>query len=259
MHTKRIDFSRYSSIGIGPMLDVRLIKTPSDIDNAYTIIGKANNLLVAPTAHNLMVLDKCFDFIRIDEDRLVIGAATPTGKIVSFCRRHDIAYFEFLSKLPGTLGGALAMNAGVKEYEIFNHLHSITTHKGTFEAQAISHGYRYAHIDGVVLEATFTLAKGFDDSLNQELLRLRDNQPHQKSAGSCFKNPPDDYAGRLLEAVGLKGFRIGDMAFSDVHANFLVNLGQGSFEDAMTLITLAQQKVKEKFDKTLENEIIILK
>ena len=86
---------------------------------------------------------------------------------------------------------------------------------------------------------------------------MRDNQPQIPSAGSCFKNPKNDAAGRLIQEVGLKGIKKGDMEFSIQHANFLVNHGEGTFEDAIFLISLAKQKVKEKFDITLEEEIII--
>jgi UDP-N-acetylmuramate dehydrogenase len=87
---------------------------------------------------------------------------------------------------------------------------------------------------------------------------MRDNQPDDPSAGSCFKNPPGDAAGRLIQEAGLKGYRIGDMAFSEQHANFLVNLGEGTFEDAISLIRLAQKRVEESTGILLELEIIII-
>ena len=88
---------------------------------------------------------------------------------------------------------------------------------------------------------------------------MRDNQPHVPSAGSCFKNPKDDFAGRLIEAVELKGLRQGDMSFSEQHANFLVNNGAGTFEDAIYLIDLEKKKIKEEFSIDIEEEIIIYK
>ena len=95
--------------------------------------------------------------------------------------------------------------------------------------------------------------------MQNEFVKMRDNQPQIASAGSCFKNPKGDFAGRLIEAVGLKGHRIGDMEFSNTHANFLVNHGNGTFEDAIHLIDLAKKKVKEEFNIDLEEEIIIFK
>ncbi len=87
---------------------------------------------------------------------------------------------------------------------------------------------------------------------------MRSNQPSTPSAGSCFKNPQGDYAGRLIEAVGLKGEKIGNMEFSTVHANFLVNLGEGTFEEAKFLIDLAKEKVLATFDISLQEEIKLL-
>jgi UDP-N-acetylmuramate dehydrogenase len=94
--------------------------------------------------------------------------------------------------------------------------------------------------------------------LLDELLDLRSNQPSEPSAGSAFKNPQGDYAGRLIEAVGLKGKRKGQMQWSTMHANFLVNLGGGTYEEAKSLIDLAKHEVKNRFGITLIEEIKIL-
>jgi UDP-N-acetylmuramate dehydrogenase len=93
----------------------------------------------------------------------------------------------------------------------------------------------------------------------KEFNKMRDNQPHIPSAGSCFKNPKDDFAGRLIQEVGLKGVKKGDMSFSEQHANFLVNYGDGTFEDAIYLIDLVKEKVKEQFNIDIKEEIIIYK
>ncbi len=99
---------------------------------------------------------------------------------------------------------------------------------------------------------------GLTKTLLDNLLNLRSNQPHEPSAGSAFKNPEGDYAGRLIEAVGLKGKRKGQMQWSTVHANFLVNLGGGTFEEAKSLIDLAKNEVLKMFDIELIEEIKIL-
>ena len=255
---RSIDFSRYSSIKIGPICEVEVIE---QIDPAYEklfLIGGANNLLLSPAPPPLAILGKNFDYIRIEEDELIVGAATPTGKVVSFCKRHDIAGFEFLAKLPGTIGGAVRMNAGVKEYEIKNVLRWVRTYQGKILAKDLGLKYRQSSIDSIVYEAGFTLQRGYSEKLRQQLLALRSNQPKEPSAGSVFKNPPGEYAGRLIEAVGLKGKRVGNMAFSPIHANFLVNLGGGRYEEAMALIKEAKEKVLDKYGIVLQEEIIIL-
>jgi UDP-N-acetylmuramate dehydrogenase len=255
---KTIDFSNYSSIKVGQPAEVMMIEEGDTIPSDRYLIGGANNLLVSPTPPPLMMLSKDFAFVKEEEGMLVIGAAMPTGRIISYVKKHDIAGFEFCAKLPGTLGGMLAMNAGVKSYEIFNILHSIKINGAWVPKEEIPHGYRFARLGGTATAAKFEIRRGYDRQLHDELLQLRNNQPSHPSAGSAFKNPENDAAGRLIEAVGLKGFRKGDMAWSDMHANFLVNLGNGSFEDAKYLLNLAKERVWEKFHTALQEEIILL-
>jgi UDP-N-acetylmuramate dehydrogenase len=205
-----------------------------------------------------MMLSKDFATITQEGNMLTIGAAMPTGRIVSYAKKHDIAGFEFCAKLPGTLGGMLAMNAGVKSYEIFNILHSIKLNGEWILAKDIEHGYRFAKLGGIATHARFEIHHGFNQKLLDDLLSLRTNQPHEPSAGSAFKNPEGDYAGRLIEAAGLKGRREGQMQWSTVHANFLVNLGGGTYEEAKSLIDLAKSEVLHQFGITLSEEIKIL-
>lgn len=257
MPYKSIDLARLSSIGIGTVADVYMVDDENYPENAY-LIGAANNVLFGTDLPPLMKLSKHFDFIRIEEALLHIGAATPGGKIVSFCKKHDIAGFEFLSHLPGTLGGMLKMNAGLKTHEIFNRLSALRIKTGWLAKEDVPHGYRTTGIRDVVFEATFAIEKGFDASLIDLFRQMRANQPSDPSAGSAFKNPPGDYAGRLIEAVGLKGRRNGGMAFSDRHANFLVNLGGGTFEEAISLLEQAQARVFEATGIALEREVIVV-
>ena len=260
MRTKTIDFSKYSSFKMGGVFDVALIDhSTSSIDGSY-LIGSCNNILIGNNPPPMAMLDKSFDYIRTDETNgtIIIGGATPSGKIASFCKKNNIANFEFLSHLPGKLGGLVFMNAGLKEYEIFNHLIKLRLLSGAYQKEHIEYGYRFTNIDEPILEATFELHYGYDSDKTEMFKQMRSNQPSTPSAGSCFKNPPNDYAGRLIEEVGLKGKKIGDMAFSEQHANFLVNYGEGTFEDAITLIEDAQTKVFKEFGIQLELEIIIL-
>ena len=115
MFFKTIDFSKYSSIKIGAPTKVLMIEKNDEIPENYYLIGAANNLLISSTPPALMMLSKDFATISQEEDILTIGAAMPTGRIVSYVKKHDISGFEFCAKLPGTLGGMLAMNAGVKK------------------------------------------------------------------------------------------------------------------------------------------------
>ncbi|MBN2816352.1 MAG: UDP-N-acetylmuramate dehydrogenase [Campylobacterales bacterium] len=258
MHYKTIDFSSYSSFKMGPCIEVALLENPHENYEEYYLIGSCNNTLVGPKAPKLITLSKQFDYIKIEGNTLKIGGATPSGKVASFCKKNDIGGFEFLSHLPGKLGGLVYMNAGLKEYEIFNILLDITTPSGTKTKDEISYGYRQTDISEPILEATFTLNKGYRVEMTEMFKKMRANQPSTPSAGSCFKNPQGDYAGRLIEAVGLKGLIRGAMCFSQEHANFLVNNGGGVFEDAIWLIQEAQKRVFDEFGIWLECEIIIL-
>jgi len=256
--TKSINFSTFSSIKIGPTVDVLLMDSLIPLPQGYKLIGGANNLLVSPNPPPLAMLDKSFDFIRLEENVLHIGGATPSGKILSFAKKNNLTGFELMQKLPGTLGGMVAMNAGLKEWEIFNHLIAIRTEKGWIPKSQIEYGYRFAHINGIVYEATFECHTGFDETLLAMFKKMRDNQPKEPSAGSCFKNPEGHFAGKLIEEVGFKGKRIGNMMFSTIHANFLVNIGGGTYEEAITLITAVKEEVFKRFGIQLEEEIIIL-
>lgn len=254
--TKTIDFSRYSSIHIGPTQEVLVINEIADYSQ-YQIIGRANNLLISSQPHNFAVLGDAFDYIKQENGKLYVGCATSSGKLLTYTKKHDIAHLEFLAKLPGNLGGLVKMNAGLKSFEVFNYIHSIKTKEGYIKKEDIEYSYRHTKIDTIVYEVVFNIEKGFSKQRLDEFIKMRDNQPHTPSAGSCFKNPQGDFAGRLIEAVGLKGFEKGDMSFSNQHANFLVNNGKGTFEEALFLIQLAQQRVKEQFDIKLETEITI--
>lgn len=258
MFFKIIDFSKFSSIKVGQPIEVLMLERGDIVPNDRIIIGHANNLLISTTPPPLMMLSKEFSFIKIEDNRLVVGCATPSGKILSFAKKHSFGGFEFFSKLPGSLGGMVAMNAGVKSYEIFDIIDSIKIDNQWISKEDIKYGYRFAKLNGIVTEVRFKLNYGFDNNLLQELIRFRSNQPKIPSAGSAFKNPKGDYAGRLIDEVGLKGVKKGAMQWSQIHANFLVNNGGGTFVEAKYLLDLAKERVLEQFGILLEEEIKIL-
>ncbi len=235
-----------------------MLERNDDIPTDRFIIGHANNLLVSNNPVPLMMLSKDFSFIELKDDVLTVGCATPTGKLLSFAKKNDLAGFEFISKLPGSMGGMIAMNAGVKSYEIFNIIDAVKI-DGTWRVKdELEYGYRFAKLNGIATELRFNVKKGFNRDLLEELITLRSNQPKTASAGSAFKNPKDDFAGRLIQEVALKGVSKGAMQWSEIHANFLVNNGGGTFKEAKYLIDLAKEKVLFTFGVKLEEEIEIL-
>jgi len=256
--TKQIDLSSFTSIKIGPVVEVQVIDEVLHVDKDTIMLGGGNNLLISPNPPKIAMLSKDFSFLHVKNNVLHVGAATPSGKILSYAKKHNLANFELMQKLPGTLGGMIKMNAGLKEWEVFNNLKSIKTENGWIEKKDIEYGYRHTKINGTIYEATFQMHKGFDNTLLEMFKKLRDNQPNLPSAGSCFKNPEGNFAGKLLDEAGLKGYKLGNMAFSDSHANFLVNVSDGTFEEAINLIEFAKKRVFEHSGINLKEEIIII-
>lgn len=257
MNYKIIDFKKYTSIHIGGKYKVAVIDEIGAYKN-YTIIGRGNNLLISNHPPKMAILGDNFDYIIQKGDKLIVGAATSSGKLLTYAKKNDLANFEFFAKLPGNIGGLTKMNAGLKEWQIFDNINSIKTDKGSIKKEDIFHTYRHTDIDDIIYEVTFNLEKGFDKEKQNMFLQMRDNQPNLPSAGSCFKNPKEHSAGYLIDKCGLRGCSIGGMAFSSIHANFLVNMGHGTYDEAIKLIHLAQEKVQDKFNITLETEIVIL-
>ena len=257
MKYETIDFKKYTSIHIGAKHKVAIIDEIDAYKN-FTIIGRGNNLLISNNPPKLARLSDEFDYTIQKGDKLIVGAATSSGKVLTYAKKHNLANFEFFAKLPGNIGGLTKMNAGLKEWEIFNHTDSIKTCNGIIKKEDIEHSYRHTNINDIIYEVTFNIESGFDIEQQKMFLQMRDNQPNLPSAGSCFKNPKVHSAGYLIEKVGLKGYTVGGMAFSSIHANFLVNMGGGTYDEAIKLISLAQEKVKKEFDIELECEIVIL-
>ncbi len=252
-----IDFKKYTSIHIGGKHKVAVIDDIIPMMN-YTIIGKGNNLLISSKPPKLAILGDQFDYILQKNNQLIVGAATSSGKLLTYCKKHNIANMEFLAKLPGNIGGLTKMNAGLKQWEIFKYIKYIKTSAGIINKQDINYSYRHTDINDIIYEVVFELSFGFDIEKQKMFTQMRNNQPNLPSAGSCFKNPKQHSAGYLIEKVGLKGYTIGGMAFSSIHANFLVNLGGGTYDEAIKLIKLAKDKVQQQFNITLEEEIVIL-
>ncbi|WP_169941031.1 UDP-N-acetylmuramate dehydrogenase [Campylobacter sp. RM15925] len=256
--TRLIDFSKFTSVKIGGVHEVLLIDSPQDDTQGRVIIGGGNNLLVSPNPAPMAILSDKFDYIKLEGEILEIGAATKSGKIYNFAKKHDLAGFEFLQNIPGTLGGMVKMNAGLCGISMSDNLFEVLLKRGWVKKDQIKFAYRYCELNEIVFAAKFKATKGFNATLASEFALKRSNQPKGASFGSCFVNPTGDYAGRLIEAVGLKGHVIGGAKFSEKHANFLINFDNASFDDAINLINLAQKLVLEKFGVELKTEVVII-
>ncbi|WP_104637995.1 UDP-N-acetylmuramate dehydrogenase [Helicobacter bizzozeronii] len=252
-----IDFSQYSSVKIGAKMRLQLLKECKDYGGVQ-MVGLGNNLLVSPQACNLAMLDRCFDYIDDRGSFIEVGAKTSAQKLFSYFKAHNLGGLEFLSALPGSVGGLLKMNAGMKAYQISDVVLQANINGAWLDLKALGLAYRSSTFEGVVFGVRLQKKEGFKENILQECKRMRTYHPKKPSFGSCFKNPPGDFAGRLLEAVGMKGFNLGRVGFSSVHANFLVNLGGAHFEEALELITLAKERVFNAFGIILQEEVCIL-
>jgi UDP-N-acetylmuramate dehydrogenase len=198
------------------------------------------------------------------------GVASP--KIARFAASHDLVDAEFLAGIPGTVGGALAMNAGCYGHETWSYVSQVLTvnrHGETFKRTPKEFRIDYRHVDSAdhrdewFLAAWFLFPRGDGQASREEIKRLLDrrlaSQPlNQPNAGSVFRNPPGDHAARLIESCGLKGLRVGDAQVSEKHANFIVNLGQAKASDIEGLIETVQARVAARTGVRLQREVRII-
>jgi len=186
------------------------------------------------------------------------------------CINNNLKGLEYLALIPGTLGGALYGNAGVKDHEIYDNLVSIEVIRNNeliiLKKEDIDIKYRYTSFkenNDILVRATFKLEKGNIDELKdivkENRLKRLETQPLEfKNAGSVFKNPEGDAAGRLIDSLGLKGYNVGNAEISTKHANFIINKGSATGKEIRELINIIKEKVYEKYHIKLELEQIIV-
>ncbi len=235
------------------------------------ILGNGTNLLVADRGVEGAVIKTgpALDYFRIDGNNLTAGAGRSLSLLCRDAAREGLSGLEPLSGIPGTVGGAVAMNAGYGGKNISDLLSrvAVLTSEGEISNLApanCSFSYRESRFLGsgeVVLEAEFRLRKGdraeVERRLEGYLQERKERFPAGASAGSVFKNPPGEKAGRLIEAAGLKGHRIGKAGFSEDHANFIINLGGAEAGDVLELIDLARKRVRQESGIGLELELAV--
>jgi len=198
--------------------------------------------------------------------RLVLSAGAPTSRLVARAQKLGLVGCEFVAGIPGTLGGAVAMNAGTRAGEMKDVVRRVelatADGAGWVGAGELAFGYRTSRLPpgAVVTRLEIELRPGDVAAsaavMRADVERRRVTQPlTQPTLGSTFRNPPGAHAGQLIEAVGLKGHRLGNAAWSDVHANFIVNLGGASTRDVLGLVRLARRRVEARFGVLLEPEV----
>ncbi len=235
------------------------------------VIGAGSNILIDDNGIQALVLrlnSPCFRRISLDHHRLSAASGVSLSQIVKVSQRKGLSGLEFLSGIPGTLGGALAMNAGIPERNIGDLVENVRVmdYRGkikTLNKEEIKFGYRTANLSKyIILNAQLKLVnkdkQEIKNSIKKYLNRRKSTQDLSSvSAGCIFKNPKGNQAGRLIDLCGLKGKIIGDACISRIHANFILNLGNATARDVLRLMDLAKRQVKKKFNITLEPEIKI--
>ncbi|MCC6535108.1 MAG: UDP-N-acetylmuramate dehydrogenase [Burkholderiales bacterium] len=246
-------------------------------DEPIMFVGLGSNLLVRDGGYRGTVVfthGVLDTLVLVDGATVYAGAGVASPKVARFAALHDLVGAEFLAGIPGTIGGALAMNAGCYGGETWRVVREVTTIGRDGRLRKREPGdyrvdYRQvalvapAAVEEWYVAARFVFERG---SGMQARIRIRDllarriaTQPlNRPNAGSVFRNPAADYAARLIEACGLKGKRVGNAAISDKHANFIVNLGGAAAADIESLIDMARTEVGARFGIALECEVRIV-
>ena len=271
-----------TSLGIGGTTDLLLIRRHAVLPelvallrNAgipYKFLGGGSNLLVpdGELPWVVLTLARQDPEVRIEGNFVYVDCAADLGRTVTFCAKRDLGGMEGLIGVPGTIGGALRMNAGAYGMQIGSYVREVELYRAaegrieTLRGEALRFEYRHTSFapDDIMLAVKLELpSKPFREIL--EGIRIcnekrRASQPlNQKSAGCIFKNPPGGSAGRMIDELGLKGLSVGDARVSERHANFFVNAGHASAADMMALIAQVRERVRAKFGVNLENEVIL--
>lgn len=236
-------------------------------------LGRGSNLLIRDGGIRGLVVclsHPSFSRIEVAGETVTVGAGAPLKAVANAARDAGLTGFEFLEGIPGSVGGALRMNAGAMGGWIFDRVTTLRYMDGrgeTHEITGAEAGARYRGCPllvqqvalGAVLQGVPAAREEILERMTASNRKRWSSQPRQPSAGCTFKNPgPDMPAGRLIDELGLKGTRVGDAMVSDVHANFFVNLGGATATDVLRLLELVRQRVREARGIELEPEVEIV-
>ena len=273
--------SRHTTMKAGG--DADLLVVPQDVEELKRVVLAAQGAglpLIVLGGSNVIVQDggitgvvvklSRLNRIRVvGSDRIDAEAGVLLPRLARAAARAGLSGLEFAIGIPGTVGGSIVMNAGTRDGELAPRIESVTLMRPdgdvvTLEREALRFRYRHAELpQGCVVSARFALQPApmaeIDATMKRMLGARSESQPlHSPSAGCVFKNPPGDSAGRLIEAAGLKGCRIGDAQVSERHANFIINRGHAHTHHILALIRHVGRQVERRFGVTLELEVKII-
>ena len=244
-------------------------------DMPVTVIGGGANVLVADAGiRGLTIINRATDILQqnaVDSALVQVSSGTNLIRLSRFCQENGLTGLEWAIAVPGTMGGAAVNNAGAHGSDIASALTRLLVYEAEggerwYDVESLNYAYRYSWLKHrpdrrfFVMRAELKLRRDDPEAIQARMDHnneyRRRTQPPGASLGSIFKNPPGDYAGRLIEAAGLKGLRLGSVQVSPAHANFFVNLSvDASANDYFELIQLVRAAVKERFGVVLELEI----
>ena len=275
--------SKHTTYGIGGPAEImvfpenktdliQIIRTARKMNQPVSILGSGSNILISDNGIKGVVisLKNTLKLIEIENQKLYAECGSMLGRIVKQAVKHNLIGLENLNGVPGTLGGALVMNAGAWGGEISENLVQVELIDKDgklryLQKNEINFSYRQSSFNkkDILLSAEFLLKKADKEIINKNFVEAqtgrKSTQPlNKRSAGSLFKNPKGHSAGKLIDEAGLKGFSVGQAKISDKHANFFINEGNASSKDMLQLIKKAHQKVKEKFNINLELEVKLM-
>ncbi len=251
----------------------KVVQFARERDLPILVLGEGSNLIVRDGGVRGIVLRLSGELTRInfDTQEIEVGGGTYLPHLIVKAAQRGLGGLECCTGVPGTMGGALISNAGTAEDFIGDKVKRVTllTREGelrTVERDELKFGYRYSNLRdlglvvvSVVMNLNHDEPKAIMERIHRRWRYRWETQPvNMPCAGCIFKNPPGDRAGRLLDAAGLKGVRIGDAQVSPIHANFIVNLGNATAKDVLALAELMRQTVFEKFGVNLEYEVQIV-
>lgn len=241
----------------------------------FFVIGNGSNLLVPDEGYNgvIIKLKSEFSKIEVEGDYLIVNSGAKLSEVYTVAYENSLTGFEFASGIPGTIGGAICMNAGAYGGEMKDIVESVEVlDLDNFELRELKNeelefSYRKSIIQRrnyIVTTIKLKLQKGNKEKINAVYEDLRERRNSKQplnfgSAGSTFKRPEGHFASKLIEDAGLKGYHINDAWVSEKHSGFIVNKGNASFKEVMELIEYVQKVVFEKFGVKLETEVRILK
>jgi UDP-N-acetylmuramate dehydrogenase len=280
-----VPMSRHTSLRVGGPADAHatpgdrrelaaLLGVCAEHSLPHTVLGHGFNTVVLDGGIEGVVL-QLSSFRLLEErpgQRLRVEAGVSHSQLTRFCTQRGLSGLEFGAGIPGTVGGWLAMNAGIAEREIGDATHELEvmtpTGSGLRRLPRATLEFRYRGLRGLapgsvivsgLLEVVPTDPAVVRTEVERLLAKRAASQPLRvPSCGSVFKNPQGDYAGRLIEAAGLKGERVGDAEISELHANFIANRGRATAADVLALIERARERVAREFGIELEPEVHVL-